>query len=478
MAAPWQPVRRHLCLSARCPRPPPGTERSVRGEPARAPQPGGCRESPGRHRLPPQHSRGVVGCRWTLQQLGEHWHRDTPNAGRVLESKGAPSPEIGADTGTPSTRPRTGMAGLGPGGIPAWGQGGPGRGIRAPHGHPPRGARQRIPGSDSGCSRRARKRPLDFITHFLPWLPGDKRLEETGFHFPWPQQGAQAPPREPLAPRLPAGTGDAWRQGRLSPTRAASSPGRIRPLARGRNNFGTALARGQLSGAGSETRSFIAVGPPALATGRFGVRPYRGQGLGGQSHRAAHGSVPGAGAAGTGSAGDGNGLAQARLWLAARRPHGSPSPARIRLPWVLALGCCGVHEGVPHHPAIYRVTSAAGSDRRVPRLCQQPPLRGAKAVGGAGGGGDTRGAPERHWGGHAGVPGLCLGCIGAFQGAKKGCTKGVMRFIQAFHWGHIRGFLGGRRGTQWGCAERGAERNNQGDPGGTQERAKGSRCGA
>lgn len=221
-----------------------------------------------------------------MKQLGERWHWDTPNRGRILESKRAPStsipaPGYGLIPGPPALGPALVMAGLGPASIPSWGQGSPGRGNRAPHGQAPCKARQCIPGSDSLCSQRGRKRPLDFITHFLPWLPGDKRLEETGFHFPWPQQGAPAPPREPLAPRLPAGTGDAWRQGSLSPTRADSSPGRIRPLARGRNNFGTALARGQLSGAGSETRSFIAVGPPAPATGRFGVRPYAGQGLGG-----------------------------------------------------------------------------------------------------------------------------------------------------------------------------------------------------
>lgn len=190
---------------------------------------------------------------------------------------------------------------------------------------------------------------MDFITHFLPWLPGDKRLEETVFHFHWLQQGAPAPPREPLAPRLPAGTGDAWRQGSLSPTRADSSPGRIRPLARGRNNFGTALARGQLSGAGSETGSFIAVGPPAPATGRFGVRPYRGQGLGGQTLRDAHGRVPSVGlwapappgmgmvlprlgsglqrggcpARPTGTAKPGSGWGGCWLWAAGRRPPSS-----------------------------------------------------------------------------------------------------------------------------------------------------------
>lgn len=169
---------------------------------------------------------------------------------------------------------------------------------------------------------------------------------------------------------------------------------------------------GSFPGPARRPGSFIAAGPPALATGRVGVRPYRGQGLGGQTHRDAHS----AGAVGTGTAGDGNGLAQARLRLAARRAPGPPNrhrQARIRLGWVLALGCRRVS---PHHPAIYRVTSAAGASP----ACASSPALGCESCGWCRGAGGTRGALERHGGGHAGVRGLCLERVGVFQEAQRG----------------------------------------------------------
>lgn len=251
-------------------------------------------------------------------------------------------------------------------------------------------------------------------------------------------------------------------------------------MARGRNNFGTALARGQLSGAGSETRSFIAMGPPALAMGRFGVRPYGGQGLGGQTHRDAHGCVPSVGAAGTGTAGDGNGLAQARLRLAARRPPGSPSrhrQARIRLGWVLAVGCRRVSPIIVPFtgpPALLAPTGASPA-------CASSPRAGVRRLWAVqGGGGGMRGAPERHGGGHAGVSGLCPGCIGVFQAAKRGCNQRGHGFHQGVSLGAHQRVPGGQTGDSvgsLGCAEWGAERNNQGDPGATQGGAKGSQYG-
>lgn len=76
------------------------------------------------------------------------------------------------------------------------------------------------------------------------------------------------------------------------------------------------------------------------------------------------------------------------------------------------------------------------------------------------------------------------GCVRSVSGyprsPKGGSTEGVMSFITALHWGHIRGFLGGRRGTQWGplgvlsAVPKGI---TGAILGALREGAKGSRCG-
>ncbi|XP_051665958.1 ankyrin repeat domain-containing protein 13B isoform X2 [Manacus candei] len=114
MAAPWQPVRRHLCLHTRCPRAPPGTGRSVRGEPARGPPSRRVQSTPGAT-APPALGWDVVGCGWALQQLGERWHGDTPNPGEILELKGAPGTstpalQCGLTLGPPALSPAVMMA--------------------------------------------------------------------------------------------------------------------------------------------------------------------------------------------------------------------------------------------------------------------------------------------------------------------------------------------------------------------------------
>lgn len=361
MAEPWQPLRRHLRLRTRCPRPPPGTGRSVRGEPARGPPAGWI--------------RGIPGATAPPAPLGCGGMRVGSAAARGALARGHPKPWedpgvqgssqhlnlcIGLAPGPPALDPAPVWQGWGQPASPHGAKGGRAEGSEHPTGTPSVQGQAAHPRQRQRVLQRARKRPLDFITHFLPWLPGDKRLEETGFHFPRPRQGAPAPPREALAPRSPGGPGDAWRQGSLSPTRADSSPGRIRPLARGRNNFGTALARGRLSGAGSETRSFIAVGPPAPAAGGFGVRPWRGQGLGG-----AKPTVPPTARGLRAPAPPGMGMVLPRLGsgLQRARPTQPAPPSPIR---------SGVREGAPHHPAFHRVTSAAGTDRPVPGCARSP----------------------------------------------------------------------------------------------------------
>lgn len=104
----------------------------------------------------------------------------------------------------------------------------------------------------------------------------------------------------------------------------------------------------------------------------LGSGPTVGRVWGGQTLRDAHGRLPSVGAAGTGTAGDGNGLAQARLWLAARRPPGSPNrhrQARIRLGWVPAVGCrvSPIILSFTGSPALLAPTGASPACASIPR---------------------------------------------------------------------------------------------------------------
>lgn len=113
MAAPWQPVRRHLRLRTRCPRPPPGTGRSERGEPARGPPTGWIQGIPGATAPPALGQLGCGGMRvGTAAARGAlaHGHPKPWEDPGVQGSFQHLNPCIGmwADTGTPDARPRTG----------------------------------------------------------------------------------------------------------------------------------------------------------------------------------------------------------------------------------------------------------------------------------------------------------------------------------------------------------------------------------
>lgn len=200
----------------------PGTGRSELGgggwggsRPARLPvatRPGGSGVPPGDGTL--SRCRGQPGCggmRVGITAARGALARGHPQtwegswSPRGAPGTSSPAPGYGLTPRPPTLSPTLVRGGLGPAGILTqghrsriWPRGARAEGPGHPTCTPPRRAGQRIPGSGGGCSRRSRKRPLDFITHFLTWLPGDKRLEETGFHFPPPQQGASAPPRAPL----------------------------------------------------------------------------------------------------------------------------------------------------------------------------------------------------------------------------------------------------------------------------------------
>lgn len=140
MAAPWQPVRRHLCLRTRCPRPPPGTGRSVRGEPARGPPAGWIQGIPGATAPPALGQLGCGGMRVGTAAVRGALAQGHPKPWEDPGVQGSSqhlNPCMGLTPGPPALGPALVMAGLGPAGIPAWGRGRAGRGIRAPHGHSP-----------------------------------------------------------------------------------------------------------------------------------------------------------------------------------------------------------------------------------------------------------------------------------------------------------------------------------------------------
>ncbi|KAM9615785.1 uncharacterized protein ACIBXB_022055 [Morphnus guianensis] len=407
----------------------PGTGRSERGEAGRR----GCPQPPnpadlgyprGQHPFPLQ---GATGMRWDAgghcSSSGSAGTGTPPTLGGILEPQGSsrhlhPCTGVRADAETPNTQPHTGegRAGAGRYSHPGpseriWPRGARAEGPEHPTCPPPRRAGQRIPGSGGGCSQRSRKQPLDFITHFLTWLPGDKRLEETGFHFPPPQQGASAPPRAPLSPPT-RGRGD------TPGGRAASRPRVPTALLAGSGHWHVAgiisaqpWPAGSVPGpAQSEPRlsaPFIHRRGATRAGHRqgLGVRCHRGQGLGVRPHHDAHGLAPGAGAVGTGTTGDTNHLAQAQAPACSATAAGPAQPACTaksgsgqRGCWLWGAG--GAQEGVPPHPAICRVLGAAGTNRHIPSLCQQPPHRGVQRLwvvhGGVGCSGGTLGAPGRH----------------------------------------------------------------------------------
>lgn len=95
-------------------------------------------------------------------------------------------------------------------------------------------------------------------------------------------------------------------------------------------------------------------------------------------------------------------------------------------------------------PALLAPTGAAPA-------CASSPRAGVRRLWAVqGGGGGTRGAPERHGRGHAGVSGLCPGCIGVFQAAKRGCNQRGHGFHQGVSLGAHQRVPGGQTGDSVG----------------------------
>lgn len=159
-------------------------------------------------------------------------------------------------------------------------------------------------------------------------------MEETGFHFPRP---GREPRHRPGHPCTHQHRGRTRRQGSPAPTRAAASPGRIRPLARGRNNFGTAFGPraafwGRLGASlDAGPHSFIAMGLLRLAMGRvWGSCPAVDRVWGSSSTVTPTGSCLAWGLRAPALPGTGIILPRLRLWLAARLPA-LPSPHRASM---------------------------------------------------------------------------------------------------------------------------------------------------